>query len=229
MGVACCCGSYAAVCLALRGKPSGYVANLLFIGIVDPDIMIKPLLLLLTIVLAACVALPPKNSDNLCATFAEKDGWYADALQSSQKWGLPIAVLMAIMHQESHFVADAQPPRPWLLGVIPWFRSSSAYGYAQAQDDTWNDYLASAGNSGAERDEFADSADFIGWYCHISYLKLHIPKHDARQLYLAYHEGHLGYQYKTYLKKNWLRRVADQVAKRAKLFQTQLRQCTRIR
>ena len=180
---------------------------------------------LLLIILVACSALPPKNTDNLCATFHEKNNWYDAAWKASQKWGIPIPILMAIMHQESRFVADAKPPRPWLLGIIPWFRSSSAYGYAQAKDETWDHYLSSNGYSDAERDEFADSADFIGWYCHISHIKLHIAKQDTRNLYLAYHEGHRGYQYKSYLKKSWLLRVADKVASRAKLFQRQLQQC----
>ena len=72
-----------------------------------------------------------------------------NAKQSYEKWGVPIPVQMAIMHQESHFVADAQPPRTWLLGIIPWFRPSSAYGYAQAIDETWDDYLDKAGSWGA--------------------------------------------------------------------------------
>jgi hypothetical protein len=175
--------------------------------------------------LAACTAVPPKNSDNICATFREKEDWYDDAKESYEKWGVPIPVQMAIMHQESHFVADAQPPRTWLLGFIPWFRSSSAYGYAQAKDETWDDYLDKAGSWSADRDEFADAADFIGWYSNISHSRLGISKGDANNLYLAYHEGHGGYQHKSFLKKPWLQQVAIKVAKRATLFQSQLSAC----
>ena len=175
--------------------------------------------------IVACTALPPKNSDDLCATFRENEKWYVDAKQSSDKWGVPIPVQMAIMHQESHFVADAQPPRTWLLGIIPWFRPSSAYGYAQALDGIWDDYLDKAGSWGADRDEFADAADFIGWYNNLSSSKLGIAKGDAKNLYFAYHEGHGGYQRKSYLKKAWLNRVADKVAYRASLFQRQLGAC----
>jgi hypothetical protein len=132
---------------------------------------------------------------------------------------------MAIMHQESHFVADALPPRTWLLGIIPWFRPSSAYGYAQALDGTWDVYLDKAGSWGADRDDFADAADFIGWYSNLSNSKLGIAKGDAKNLYLAYHEGHGGYRHKSYLKKAWLKRTADKVAYRARLFQRQLNAC----
>ena len=187
--------------------------------------MKKSLILPFLFSLAACTALPPKDSDNICATFRENEEWYVNAKQSFEKWGVPIPVQMAIMHQESHFVADAQPPKTWLLGIIPWSRPSSAYGYAQAIDGTWDDYLDQAGSWGADRDEFADAADFIGWYCNLSHSKLGISKEDAKNLYLAYHEGHRGYRRKSYLKKAWLKRVADKVAYRARLFQRQLDAC----
>jgi len=81
--------------------------------------MKKPLILPFLFSLAACTTVPPKNSDNICATFRENEEWYANAKQSFEKWGVPIPVQMAIMHQESHFIADAQPPRTWLLDIIP--------------------------------------------------------------------------------------------------------------
>jgi hypothetical protein len=183
------------------------------------------ILVTLLFVLAGCTAMPPKNTDNLCATFLEKGDWYDDAVQSYKRWGIPVAVQMAIMHQESHFVADAKPPRDWLLGFIPLSRPSSAYGYAQVKDETWEDYLNSAGSWWSDRDDFADAADFIGWYSHISNTKLGIAKADAKNLYLAYHEGHRGYQRKSYLKKAGLERIADKVAKQAQRFQNQLSRC----
>jgi hypothetical protein len=187
--------------------------------------MKKPFILPFLVSLAACTAVPPKNSDNICVTFRENEEWYANTKHSFEKWGVPISVQMAIMHQESHFIADAQPPRTWLLGFIPWFRPSSAYGYAQAIDETWDDYLDKAGSWGADRDEFADAADFIGWYGSTSHAKLGISKGDAKSLYLAYHEGHGGYQHKSYLKKTELKHLADKVAYRAKLFERQLSAC----
>jgi hypothetical protein len=183
------------------------------------------ILFLLAYMMAACSALPPKNGDNLCAAFREKEDWYDDAKDSFEKWGIPIHIQMAIMHQESHFVADAQPPRPWLLGFIPLPRASSAYGYAQAKDETWDDYQSKAGSWAADREEFSDAADFIGWYCNISHTRLGISKLDAKNLYLAYHEGHGGYQRKSYRQKAGLVQIADKVARRAKLFQSQLRDC----
>lgn len=177
------------------------------------------------LLLAGCASLPPKNTDNICSIFREKGDWYDDAQRTFKRWGVPIPVQMAIMHQESHFVADAQPPRTWLLGIIPLSRPSSAYGYAQALDGTWDQYLKSTANSSADRDEFADAADFIGWYCDISSARLGVSKWDAKNLYLAYHEGHGGFQRKSYLRKSWLMQVADKVSRRALIFNSQLSDC----
>jgi len=96
--------------------------------------MKKPLIMTFLFALTACTAVPPKNSDNICATFRENEEWYEDAKQSYEKW-------------------------------------------------------------------------------------------DAKNLYLAYHEGHGGYQRKSYLNKAWLKRVSDKVAYRARLFQRQLNAC----
>jgi len=189
---------------------------------------IHKLLFVLNItILTGCIASPPKQSDDLCAVFLEKDDWYQDSKAAFVKWGTPVHVQMAIMHQESRFVADAKPPRPFIFGVIPWFRSSDAYGYAQAKDSTWDWYQQKTGNHAADRDDFADAADFIGWYCTISYTKLGISKWDARNQYLAYHEGHGGYQRKTYLQKKWLLKVADKVDKRARRYASQLHGCAK--
>ena len=103
------------------------------------------------LLLVACTTAPPRNIDDACAIFAEYGDWFADARTTSQHWGVPLPVLLAIIHQESGFQADAQPPRAWILGFIPGSRPSSAYGYSQALDGTWERYVAASGNRGADR------------------------------------------------------------------------------
>lgn len=188
---------------------------------------IYPLLipLLVLSILPACTSSQPKNTHNICAIFREKDDWYEYTQNTYVKWGVPIHVQMAIMHQESRFVADAQPPRPWVMGFIPWFRNSSAYGYPQAQDGTWDWYLDEAGSWSADRDDFEDASDFVGWYCTVSYKKLGISRWDAAKQYLAYHEGHTGYKRKSYKKKPWLIKVSRKVAKQANTYNKQLKAC----
>ncbi|MBS4050821.1 transglycosylase SLT domain-containing protein [Methylomonas rivi] len=186
---------------------------------------LNSLLIISLVLLSACATIPPKNVQNVCQIFREKDDWYQATLAASRRWGVPVAVQMSIIFQESSFIADAEPPRPTLLGFIPWFRSSSAYGYPQAQDGTWSDYQRQTGKRWADREDFADSCDFVAWYCAISNRKLGIPYTDAQNLYLAYHEGHSGYSRQQYKNKRWLLNAAQKVHQRAWQYDAQLAAC----
>jgi len=183
------------------------------------------LVVLACLALVGCYAAQPSNLNNVCDIFQEKRAWYKSAKRSFEKWGVPIHVQMAIIYQESRFEADAKPPRMRLLGIIPTFRPSSAYGYAQIKDDTWEWYRTKTGNTGADRDDFADVVDFIGWYGKQSQGRLGVSKWNAEQQYLAYHEGHGGYAKKTYAQKPWLMKVARNVDKNASRYSQQLASC----
>lgn len=180
---------------------------------------------LVCLLLASCVTSPPKRLDNICHIFEEKRRWYKYAKQAEQRWGSPIATMMAIMHQESRFQAKAKPPRTRILWVIPGPRKSNAYGYSQALDSTWNWYRKSTGRRGADRDNFRDAIDFIGWYNAQTKAKNGVRLNDTRRLYFAYHEGHAGYSRQTYKNKAWLVAVAAKVNRRAAQYQKQLRAC----
>ncbi|MFH1038677.1 MAG: hypothetical protein V1789_08445 [PVC group bacterium] len=181
--------------------------------------------LLCAVLLAGCASTPPRNLDDICAIFEEKPDWYRDAKDSYRKWKVPIPVMMAIIHQESRFHADARPPRTKLLGFIPWTRSSTSYGYAQALESTWDIYVKNTGNREAKRDDFGDVVDFVGWYCARSHRKCRISKQDAYNLYLAYHEGWDGFNAHTYRGQGWLINVARKVKNRASLYSAQLGRC----
>jgi hypothetical protein len=188
-------------------------------------ISLAALLLLVVAALWSCSTTPPRNLNDSCEIFDDKSGWYEDAKSAFERWGVPIHVQLAIIYQESKFVDDAKPPRDYLLWVIPWGRVSSAYGYAQAKDSTWDWYRKKTGNRFADRDDFADAVDFIAWYGNMSHRMLGISKGDAYRQYLAYHEGQGGYKRKTYEKKPWLIKIAHQVDNRARHYHTQLAQC----
>lgn len=166
----------------------------------------------------------PTDPDNVCSIFQEKDSWYAAAHKVHDKYGIPIHVAMAIMYQESGFVEDAEPPMRWFL-FIPYGRGSSAYGYAQAQDEVWSDYVEDAGSMFSDRDDFADALDFIAWYMVKTKKTNGVPLHDAYNQYLNYHEGWKGYRSGTYKSKNWLLNTANQVATRAEQYKAQLMRC----
>lgn len=174
---------------------------------------------------SGCATSPPSNPDNLCDIFGEKDDWYEEAKSAEKRWKSPIPTLMAMMHQESRFVAKAKPPRTKILWVIPGPRKSSAYGYSQAKDETWEWYQHNSGNSWSSRDDFGDAIDFIGWYNYQSGRLSKVKPNDTYHLYLAYHEGHGGFNRRTYNSKQWLKNVARKVSSRAATYQAQLNGC----
>ncbi|MBQ75773.1 MAG: hypothetical protein CMQ20_12235 [Gammaproteobacteria bacterium] len=175
--------------------------------------------------LAGCTTTPPEELENVCDIFQEKKGWYKKARRASRRWGTSIPVMMSFVHQESKFRAKAKPPRKKILWVIPGPRPASAYGYAQATDETWRVYKKSTGKWAADRNDFDDAMDFIGWYNDQSQRKNKIKKSDAYHLYLAYHEGQGGYAKRTYKKKKWLTDVAKKVSQRSNMYGKQLNGC----
>lgn len=180
---------------------------------------------LLVLFIAGCASRPPERLDNICDIFDEKDRWYKQARKAEKRWGTSIAINMAIMHQESRFQRKAKPPRTKILWVFPGPRKSSSYGYSQAKTDTWDWYKRSTGNRGADRDKYKDAIDFIGWYNSVSYRKSKINKNDAYHLYLAYHEGHGGFNRRTFKNKAWLKGVAKKVSSRSAMYSKQLKSC----
>lgn len=182
-------------------------------------------MLVLLATLAGCSTTPPKNVNNLCEIFREKPKWHEAALAMQKRWGAPIQVPMAMMYQESSFKHDALPPRYYFLGFIPWGRVSTAYGYAQAKDETWADYKREAGRWGADRDDFADAIDFMGWYMGKSRKVNGVSLWDAYAQYLNYHEGWGGYRNRSYDAKPWLKNTSQIVQQRASQYGAQYRSC----
>ncbi|NKX45561.1 lytic transglycosylase [Roseicyclus persicicus] len=167
----------------------------------------------------------PRNLDNACALAAERPRYFQAMQRAERRWGVPVHVQMATFHQESRFDGDARPPFRYTLGVIPMGRQSSAFGYSQALDGTWDEYLADTGNRRADRTDIRDAADFMGWYMTLTRERNGVPLTDARNQYLAYHEGHAGYARGSYNAKPWLLQVADRVAQRAAVYEAQLATC----
>ena len=178
---------------------------------------------ILAVLIAGCAS-PPKQPNNACKIFKEKSRWQKHTRHAAKKWKVDASVLLAIMRQESGFDANAKPKRKRFLG-IPLKRPSSAFGYAQALDGTWDLYRKSANNFVAQRDRFSDAMDFIGWYVAQTRKQLKIAPRDAYRNYLAYHEGWSGYARGTYKAKKWLKSVAKRVANQANRYRAQLSLC----
>lgn len=188
--------------------------------------MYRILLLLMTLLsLSACISSAPNNPANACEIFEDRRAWFRAAADAEKRWGVPISVSMAFIYQESSFRSRAKPARTRILWVIPGPRPSDAYGYAQALESTWNEYREVTGNRRAKRSDFADAVDFIGWYNANSYRRNNIALHDARNLYLAYHEGNTGFARATYADKPWLLDTAARVQNNADRYQAQIDRC----
>lgn len=183
----------------------------------------------LVVLLASCSGggdSPPRNLDNACSIVREKPNYLSAFERTERRWGVPIHVQMATIYQESKFDSDARTPYRWAIGVIPMGRQSSAFGYSQALDGTWDEYRKQTGNRGARRDNIRDAADFMGWYMNESLRRNNIPLSDARNQYLAYHEGQTGYARGTYRNKSWLMRVSSEVGQRSQVYRNQLASCS---
>lgn len=175
-------------------------------------------------VLAGCAPGPLTDLDDLCRIFEERPAWRESALRAGGRWGVPASIQLAFVHQESRFRAEARPPRERFLGFIPLWRPSTAYGYGQVSDGTWDMYRTREQRR-AKRDRFEDVADFIGWYANHIHEVTGIDKDDAYRLYLAYHEGPTGFRRGSYLEKPWLLQVAGKVEARAQRYAAQRQHC----
>ena len=182
---------------------------------------------LLVSVLAACASSPPASVADICDIFEDRRGWYKAAKSAEQRWGIPVSVNMAFIYQESSFQSRAKPARNKFLWIFPGRRPSSAFGYAQALDETWQEYEQKSGNSRASRANFSDAIDFVAWYNANSTRISNISNNNAMHLYYAYHEGNGGYQRVTYSDKRWLVDAAGRVQANSSRFAGQLDGCRR--
>ena len=170
----------------------------------------------------------PRDLDDACSIVRQRPEYLAAMRATEKQWGIPINVQMATIHQESKFVGNARTPHQYALGVIPMGRQSSAYGYSQALDGTWDEYQDDQNRNRARRDRIKDATDFMGWYMDASTRSLGIPKSDAERQYLAYHEGRTGYAKGSYAGKPWLVDVADSVGRRSEMYRSQLQGCGKL-
>ncbi|HVH03017.1 MAG TPA: transglycosylase SLT domain-containing protein [Amaricoccus sp.] len=169
---------------------------------------------------------PPSSVVDACRMQSERPQWFSAMRKTQDKWGVPVSVQLATIARESSFRHDAQPTKRIGSGLfsreVP---RSSAYGYAQAIDGTWEGYQKATGRWRADRDDFADASDFIGWYMNTNARVNGVSVNDTYNQYLAYHEGKAGFARGTYHKKSWLPPVARDVEAWATLYEQQLQSC----
>lgn len=169
---------------------------------------------------------PPSTVVDACRMKQERPHWFKAMYETERNWGVPVAVQLATISRESSFVHNARPTKRVGSGLFSRkVARSSAYGYSQALDGTWEGYVKDTGKRRADRRNFADSSDFIGWYMHSNSRANGVPLGDAFNQYLAYHEGKTGYARGSYRSKAWLPAVARDVQAWALLYNQQLTRC----
>jgi hypothetical protein len=178
--------------------------------------------------LSACASAPDHIND-ICSVFDQRNGWLnswqSTAEKAERKYGVPVHVLMATVRKESGFKGNARPPRKKILGFIPGKRTSSAYGYSQALNGTWAQYVKESGNWGARRSNFSDAVDFVGWYHTKTADTLGVAKDDTFNLYLAYYSGWSAYRNGSWRSNASLQKYARDTEEMAQKYRMQLQSC----
>lgn len=183
------------------------------------------------LLIAGCTATPPAEPDNLCSIFQEKDSWYVAAHAVHNKYGVPIPTAMAILYQDSRF--DPEDPRPmqWFL-FIPYGRAEIPQGlpdlppgYVHVSPELWERYADEAGAMFASPEDFADALDFIGWHMQLAHQVNGIAYGDTYNQLLNFHEGVQGFAAGSYENKDWLIKAAQEAARRAETYRSQLLKC----
>lgn len=190
------------------------------------------LIALILFILAAIIianlkySLTDKQRNNICYIFKKYPNWYKYSKASEKRWGTPVWTQLAIINQESKFKADARSQPKKIFGIpVPFTHKSSAYGYSQALNSSWQNYSDFIDNKSTKRSNFKDSTDFIAWYIYRARKYLHLNNSQIKDLYLAYHEGINGYRKKNYRKNKITIRAAYKVSKIANKYQSQFKTC----
>jgi len=163
--------------------------------------------------------------NNACKMLKENPDWYVSLKQSEDKWKTPIHIQLGMIRQESSFQHDAQPIRENKWHEFGDNYQSSAKGYSQALNGTWDHYLKNTNSILKDRASFKDATDFIGWYNDKSNQKNKIGFNNPKALYLNYHEGWRGYKNGTYAKKDFLTKSVSNVVEWSSKYKKQLSSC----
>ena len=185
---------------------------------------INKLVLVILFFLTACSTVP-KYPQNACKIFGQNYLWYKSAKKSSDTYGAPIHIILAIVNKESGFNRWAKPKRHKLFKIIPYKRPSSSFGYSQAVNKTWELYKTETNSPLALRTRFKDSVMFIGWYMNKTKKTNNISMSDTYRQYLNYYLGWGNYSKKIYKTDKKAIIYAKKVEKQSNIYKNQLKEC----
>lgn len=191
------------------------------------------ILLAAPLLASACASAPQPSGAEIadaCLLLQQNRPWRDTLREVARQWGAPMGYTLAVVKQESSFDSKALAPRgerEW-FGLVEGKRVSSAAGYSQALEGTWEMYKKATGKWGADRSNFQDASDFIGWYYNTNGQRVGLGQYDYRAHYLVYHEGASGYLKGAWRAKSWLVGVADKVAAQAARYEYQISNCAAL-
>tara|TARA_Y100000590_G_scaffold171569_1_gene196218 strand:- start:1556 stop:2167 length:612 start_codon:yes stop_codon:yes gene_type:complete len=167
----------------------------------------------------------PKHPQNACKIFGQNYLWYKSVKKSSETYGAPIHIILAIVNKESGFKRFAKPPRKKLFKLPIGKRESSSFGYSQAINASWEKFKDETNKPLALRTRFVDSVLFIGWFMKKTNEINKIPLGDAYRQYLNYYLGQTAYANKAYKTNKKAIILAKSVEKKSKVYKSQLKEC----
>lgn len=181
---------------------------------------IKLISLLIIFALLSSCSEPTKVDTNMgaCEILANHPNWKTSLQKAEKKYGLPPALAMGLIYQESRFNANAKNP------------NSTAYGYSQAIDATWKHFQQEV-KANARRDNFDDSVQFVGWYMAQLSKSLKLKMTDSYNLYMAYMLGATGFKrykagtFKDKVKIQEDKKLSKKVKNYTNLYASQLKKC----
>ncbi len=179
------------------------------------------------VLLSGCASGPPDQVHDACLILQDNRSWWRDLQRTERRWGVSPGTQLAFLKKESSFNRNARPARRRLLGFIPGARPPSAFGYPQARDGPWDWYREDTGRRGADQNVFGEGGVFSGCTANKPHRLSGFSPNAPYSLYLAYHEGHGGYNRRTYRNKDWLLRAARTVQTDAERYDAQISRCER--
>ena len=188
------------------------------------NITIKLFYFVILSLLVSCNTIP-KNTENACSIFSQHYLWYKYVKNSSEKYDVPVHIILAFVNKESGFNRWAKPKRTKLFKIVPYKRPSSSFGYSQAIKKTWELYKTETNNPLALRARFKDSVMFIGWYMSKTNKINKISLNDSYRQYLNYYLGWGNYAKKVYKTDKRAIIFAKSVEKKSRIYKNQLKEC----
>ncbi len=185
------------------------------------------ILFIIFLFLASCSSFP-KYPQDACKIFSQNYLWYKSTKKSSEIYGAPIHIILAIVNKESGFKRFAKPPRKKYFKLPIGKRESSSFGYSQAIKKSFENFKEETNSPLALRTRFKDSVFFIGWYMKKTNSINKIPLNDAYRQYLNYYLGWGNYSKKVYKTDKKAVIYAKNVEKQSKIYKKQLKECKKI-